>query len=128
MHAASVAILMGGISLGASTHLTVAMIVGITGGPLAMIEMATRSFHAHDVQRFTLTCAPLCVDQETPMFRCDRCKNAGKIQKRYVEWPLLEPCTPAVEHLQPSEGIIKWREVECPDCLGFGAVGWALPG
>jgi DNA-directed RNA polymerase subunit RPC12/RpoP len=64
------------------------------------------------------------------MFRCARCKNSGKIQDQYAEFkPLTVPLytgqtTVAVNEVAP----IKTRTVECPECLGFGAVGWALPG
>lgn len=61
------------------------------------------------------------------MFYCKRCKNTGKIMERYTARPPLGD--PAVEAMVVPQDIpIKQREVECPDCLGFGAVGWALPG
>lgn len=62
------------------------------------------------------------------MFRCERCKNTGKIQQQYADFgPLDEP--PSMETVVPNREVpIKWRTVECPECLGFGAAGWALPG
>jgi DNA-directed RNA polymerase subunit RPC12/RpoP len=60
------------------------------------------------------------------VFRCARCKNTGKILEQYADFPPLN--APSVDAVEPLDIPIKWREVECPDCLGFGAVGWALPG
>lgn len=61
------------------------------------------------------------------MFYCKRCKNTGKITERYAAAP--PPGLPATEGIiVPQDIPIKQREVECPACLGFGAVGWALPG
>lgn len=64
------------------------------------------------------------------MFYCERCKNTGKIQQEYVERPpLTEPVFMGiVKSIDMTPLPIKQREVECPDCLGFGAAGWALPG
>jgi len=64
------------------------------------------------------------------MFNCKRCKNTGRITEEYWERPSLDkPLFTGEVKLTDVEPIaIKMREVECPECLGFGAVGWVLPG
>lgn len=63
------------------------------------------------------------------MFRCERCKNTGKIREQYADFGTLgAPMTIEEGHAELMDVPIKWRVVECPDCLGFGAAGWALPG
>jgi DNA-directed RNA polymerase subunit RPC12/RpoP len=61
------------------------------------------------------------------MFRCARCKNTGEIQEQYVDFFPLE-VVPTENIVTSKEFPIKTRTVECPECLGFGAVGWALHG
>lgn len=62
------------------------------------------------------------------MFYCTRCDNTGKIQEAYIElqeispWPLPEVITP-----EEAEVEIKYRDRECPTCLGFGTAGRFLP-
>jgi len=57
---------------------------------------------------------------------CRRCKNTGTVQEAYADFGT--PTAPvALDGLcQPREAPIKTRIVECPDCLGFGAVGQVL--
>jgi hypothetical protein len=60
------------------------------------------------------------------VFRCERCQNTGKILEQFADFgPLLPPMEEVTSN---REVPIKWRRVECPECLGFGAAGWALPG
>lgn len=58
------------------------------------------------------------------MFYCERCRNTGKIVERYAEMP--PPVFPLTGTIPDQDVEIKVRTVECPACLGFGAVGWAL--
>lgn len=61
------------------------------------------------------------------MFYCERCKNTGRIREKFADFGPLGP--PVLEGVAPNQEVpIKWRIVECPECLGFGAAGWALPG
>lgn len=56
-------------------------------------------------------------------FYCRRCKSTGQITEQYVELPPLRPPSEIDAPLPAVEYKIKHRKRECPDCLGFAAVG-----
>lgn len=61
------------------------------------------------------------------MFYCKRCRNTGKVQEQYADFQ--EATAPVLLADVLVEAVpIRVREVECPECLGFGGAGWALPG
>ena len=55
------------------------------------------------------------------MLNCMRCRNTGRVLEQWVEWPTLRVAV-TEEIVEPAVGVIRKRERECPECLGFSAI------